>query len=234
MSGSWADSRLGPVLLPDWPAPPRVRALTTLRATGEPDWTALPALPQWLQQVHGAVVADLDHTDVDHTDLRTADAAVTARAGVVCAVRTADCLPVLLAATDGSAVAAAHAGWRGLAGGVLQHTVAALRLRASAGVALRAWLGPAIGPANFEVGDEVRAAFVQVDSAAEACFTANARGRWQCDLYALARQRLSQAGVSDVHGGGLCTYDDAQRFYSWRRARDAGRLASLIWLAPQL
>jgi copper oxidase (laccase) domain-containing protein len=123
MSGSWADSRLGPVLLPDWPAPPGVRALTTLRATGEPDWTALPALPQWLQQVHGAVVADLDHTD-----LRTADAAVTARAGVVCAVRTADCLPVLLAATDGSAVAAAHAGWRGLAGGVLQHTVAALRL----------------------------------------------------------------------------------------------------------
>ena len=234
MSGSWADSRLGPVLLPDWPAPPRVRALTTLRATGEPDWTALPALPQWLQQVHGAVVADLDHTDVDHTDLRTADAAVTARAGVVCVVRTADCLPVLLAATDGSAVAAAHAGWRGLADGVLQHTVAALRLRASAGVALRAWLGPAIGPANFEVGDEVRAAFVQVDSAAEACFTANARGRWQCDLYALARQRLSQAGVSDVHGGGLCTYDDAQRFYSWRRARDAGRMASLIWLAPQL
>lgn len=232
MSGCLRDPRLGPVLLPDWPAPPRVRALTTLCSASEPDWSVLPSLPQWLQQVHGTVVVDLDHTDFDHTGLRIADAALTGRAGVVCVVRTADCLPVLLAASDGSAVAAAHAGWRGLAGGVLQNTVAALRQRASAGVALRAWLGPAIGPANFEVGDDVRAAFVQVDAAAHACFAANARGRWQCDLYALARQRLAQAGVSDVYGGGLCTYADPQRFYSWRRARDAGRMASLIWLEP--
>lgn len=221
------ESRLGPVLLPDWTPPPRVRALTTLRAAAAPDWSVLPSAPNWLQQVHGAAVADLDQAAE-----RTADAAVTARAGTVCVVRTADCLPVLLAASDGSAVAAAHAGWRGLAGGVLQQSVEALRRRATPGVALQAWLGPAIGPDNFEVGDEVRAAFVQVNAAAASGFVANHRGRWQCDLYALARQALARSGIAAVAGGGCCTVADSQRFYSWRRERASGRMASLIWLAP--
>ena len=221
------DPRLGPVLLPDWTAPAGVYALTTLRSARDPDWSALPSAPNWLQQVHGTTVVDLDHSAE-----RTADAAVTTRPGTVCVVRTADCLPVLLAASDGSAVAAAHAGWRGLAGGVLQQTADALRSRATPGVALQAWLGPAIGPQNFEVGDEVRAAFVQVDAAAEHCFVANARGRWQCDLFALARLALAASGVTKVQGGGYCTVADSARFYSWRRERASGRMASLIWIAP--
>ena len=245
------------VIVPDWPAPPAVRAAFTLRMGGVSaapfdslnvgahagDAGAavtenrrrvraqlrLPAEPLWLEQVHGIEVADLDaacgRASVPHP---RADAAIARRAGSVCAMQVADCMPVLFAARDGCAVAAAHAGWRGLAAGVLEATLARL---AVAPAGLIAWLGPAIGPAHFEVGGEVRAAFLAHDAAAAAAFTANTRGRWQCDLNALARRRLSAAGVTAVFGGGWCTYSDPLRFFSYRRAGRCGRMAALIWLA---
>jgi len=146
----------------------------------------------------------------------------------VCAVRVADCLPVLLADTSDRCVGIAHAGWRGLAAGVLEATVAAMREQGSARQI--AWLGPAIGPAAFEVGDEVHAEFCRTDPGANDCFTAGAPGKWHADLYVLARRRLAAAGVNEVTGGGYCTRTDAERFYSYRRDRDTGRMAALIWL----
>jgi YfiH family protein len=187
----------------------------------------LPAEPLWLEQVHGIEVADLDAARGGAPHL-TADAAIARRAASVCAIQVADCMPVLFAARDGCAVAAAHAGWRGLAAGVLEATLARL---AVAPAGLIAWLGPAIGAAHFEVGGEVRAAFLAHDAAAAAAFTANTRGRWQCDLNALVRRRLSAAGVTAVFGGGWCTYSDPLRFFSYRRAGRCGRMAALIWLA---
>ncbi len=224
---------------PDWPAPAGVQALVTTRIAG--DFAAgaqlpaqLPAAPHWLRQVHGVQVADLDLPQPISPE---ADAAVTGRRGVVCVVRTADCLPVLFAAGDGTAVAAAHAGWRGLAAGILETTVAALRVRIRPGTAVQAWLGPAIGPANFEVGAEVRDAFLAHDAGCGSAFSAGAPGRWMCDLYALARRRLAALGIARVSGGGLCTYADEARFHSHRRdvqhrGLDAtGRMASFVWLA---
>ncbi|WP_018749082.1 peptidoglycan editing factor PgeF [Chitiniphilus shinanonensis] len=239
-----------PLLHPDWPVPERVRALVTTRIGGvsaapyaslnlgdhvgdAPDAVAenrrrvgalLPAEPLWLQQVHGTVVARLD----DDQPLRIADAAVARGAGRVCVVMTADCLPVLFCDRAGSVVGAAHAGWRGLADGVLEATVAAM------GVAPRdvlAWFGPAIGPDAFEVGDEVRAVFVAHDAAATAAFRpGRAPGKWWADLYLLARQRLVALGVTAIHGGEHCTVGDAARFFSYRRDGVTGRMASLIWL----
>ena len=172
-------------------------------------------------------MADLDAARGGGPHL-TADAAIARRAASVCAIQVADCMPVLFAARDGCAVAAAHAGWRGLAAGVLEATLARL---AVAPAGLIAWLGPAIGAAHFEVGGEVRAAFLAHDAAAAAAFTANTRGRWQCDLNALVRRRLSAAGVTAVFGGGWCTYSDPLRFFSYRRAGRCGRMAALLWLA---
>jgi polyphenol oxidase len=226
-------------LIPDWPAPANVRALVTTRAHGnladhvgdaESAVAArraqlhrhLPDEPLWLKQVHGVrcVRAGSAIAGVE------ADASVTATVGKVCAVLTADCLPVLLCDDAGSVVAAAHAGWRGLAAGVLEAAVAAM---ATPGERLMAWLGPAIGPAAFEVGDEVRAAFVADDRGADAAFMAHGDGKWLCDLYVLARRRLNALGVAQVAGGGLCTFTDEQHFYSYRRERNTGRMASLIW-----
>ncbi len=203
----------------DWPAPDGVVAGTTLRGWGE---APLPVdgEPCWLTQVHGNCVVDAGACESPPE----ADASVSTRDDV-CVVRTADCLPVLLAATDGTVVAAAHAGWRGLAAGVLENTLAAMPVDAAN---VLAWFGPAISQNAFEVGDEVREAFVDQDGAAVSCFARNARGRWQADLYALARQRLAAVGVTNVHGGGLCTYADADRFYSYRRNPDCGRLVSFI------
>ena len=239
-------------LLPDWPAPAAVRALVTTRAGGvsRPPYDSCnlgdhvgdaeaavlanrarldhalggagPVL--WLTQVHG-------HDVVDAGGWRPgvhADAAWCDRPGPVCAVLTADCLPVLLCDREGTRVAAAHAGWRGLAAGVLEATVAAL------GVApdrLLAWLGPAIGPAAYEVDGAVRDAFVGADPGAAPAFAATRPGHWRADLYALARRRLAGAGVDAIHGGGLCTASDAARFYSYRRDRVTGRMASLVWIA---
>jgi len=155
------------------------------------------------------------------------DASVAWGAGRVCAIRVADCMPVLFAARDGSAVGAAHAGWRGLAGGVLEATVERLGVPASH---LIAWMGPAIGQANFEVGDDVRTAFIATDPDAASAFVPNARGRWQCDLYALGRRRLAAMGVAGVYGGGWCTFADSERFFSFRRNAQTGRMAALIWI----
>ena len=236
---------------PEWPAPQGVTALTTTRPGGVSRGSfasmnlaahvgddagavtanrqalraalELPAEPLWLSQVHGTGVVDAGDGTGDAAP--QADASISRVPGKACAVLTADCLPVLLASRDGGAVAAAHAGWRGLAAGVVEAVVARLGIPPDT---LLAWLGPAISQPAFEVGDEVRAAFVADDPEAAAAFVPNAAGRWQADLYALARRRLSVAGVGAVYGGGECTYRDADRFFSYRREARCGRMASII------
>ncbi|HET6396886.1 MAG TPA: peptidoglycan editing factor PgeF [Pseudoxanthomonas sp.] len=250
------------ILPADWPAPPGVAAFTTLRhgagasappfdrfnlgarSGDEPAAVAanraglvqrfgLPSAPHWLRQVHGTAVLRFDAPAASAAaldDEPEADAAVTAVPGTVLAILTADCLPVVFAAGDGSEVGAAHAGWRGLAAGVLEATVAAMRTPAPR---LRAWLGPAAGPQAYEVGEEVRAAFVAGDPQAASAFAATRPGHWRADLYALARRRLQAAGLpaAAIHGGGLCTISDPHRFYSHRRDARTGRMATVAWLA---
>jgi YfiH family protein len=186
----------------------------------------LPGAPVWLNQVHGANVVDAAAV----RGVPDADASFTTRPGVVCAIMTADCLPVLFADRAGTVVGAAHAGWRGLAQGVLQNTV--MRMREAGAGDITAWLGPAIGPRAFEVGAEVRAAFAGADPATAAAFAAQAGGKYLADIYLLARLALAGCGVRQVGGGGFCTVDDAARFYSYRRDRVTGRMASLVWIRP--
>lgn len=236
---------------PDWPAPASVRAVCSTRVGGVSQTPyeslnlgdhvgdaagavvsnrsalrralQLPAEPCWLEQVHGSCAVDV----AVQTLPCQADAAYTDQAGVVCAVLTADCLPLLLCDRAGTRVAAVHAGWRGLAGGVIERAVESFTVPGSE---LLAWLGPAIGPRAFEVGDEVRAEFIAHDAAAVSAFNAARAGHWYADLYLLARQRLATRAVSAVYGGEHCTYTDAQRFFSYRRDGSTGRMASLIWL----
>ena len=238
----------------DWHAPPGVRAGVTSRVGGVSRGPfasfnlaahvgdaaaavsanrarlvaalALPAEPLWLNQVHGGAVVVHGGTG----PAPTADAAVAFEPGRVLAVLTADCLSIVLAARDGSRLGIAHAGWRGLAAGVVEATVRALELPAAAVVA---WLGPAIGPAAFEVGDEVRSAFVDPDPGAAAAFAPNTRGRWQADLARLARRRLTALGLTDIGGVPACTATDAERYYSYRRGTPTGRMATLAWLGPR-
>jgi len=192
--------------------------------------SVLPGEPCWLDQVHGTEVLEL--TEPLGAPAR-ADAAVTTRPGVVLAVLTADCLPVLMTDVDGKVVGAAHAGWRGLAAGVLENTVAAARALAPGARGWRAWLGPAIGQAAFEVGDDVRQAFMQADPQAAACFAVGlSPGKWQADLVGLARRRLSRAGIDRVAIEPVCTHRDAGRFYSYRRDGATGRMGSFIWIDP--
>jgi len=188
--------------------------------------TLLPTPPVWLRQVHGIRVADADAARSAGAEPE-ADAAVARRPGTVCAVLAADCLPVLLADEAATVVGIAHAGWRGLCGGVLEATVDAMQVAPDR---LLAWLGPAIGPRVYEVGDEVRAAFLAREEASAQAFCPARPGHWLLDLYAVARQRLAAHGVAQVHGGGLCTYSDPAHFYSHRRDRSTGRMAALIWL----
>lgn len=251
------------ILFPRWPAPAGIRAAFTLRTGDgvsqapfdtcniaahvgdEPRAVAenrarlrasleLPAEPAWLEQVHGSRVIDLGREDLvgsaSDGSPRAADGVVTRLASRVCAIQVADCMPVLFTAADGSVVGAAHAGWRGLAQGVLEATVKAMETPPEE---LLVWLGPAIGQAHFEVGEEVRTALMAVDSGAAAAFIANPQGRWQCDLHALARRKLASLGVSGpcVFGGSWCTYADAGRFFSYRRDGRCGRMAALIWRA---
>ncbi|MBU2677637.1 MAG: peptidoglycan editing factor PgeF [Gammaproteobacteria bacterium] len=204
----------------DWPAPAAILAGTTLR-TGCLDAVGLPGDPCWLNQVHGVDVVSAGPYD----NAPDADACVGQAPGDVCVVRTADCLPVLFCAADGTEIAAAHAGWRGLAAGVLEATVAHM---SHAPQDLLVWMGPAISQPAFEVGDEVREAFVAGDDGAAGCFLANDRGRWQADLYALARRRLAATGVNAIYGGGFCTFADQQRFFSYRRDADCGRMISFV------
>lgn len=239
-------------IVPDWPAPPNVRSLVTTRSGGvstgpyaglnlgshvadEPAAVEcnrrllaahLPSEPAWLEQVHGTEVVSAD----DPTASRCGDGVVARQAGAVCAVMTADCLPVLFCDDAGAVVAAAHAGWRGLLGGVLERTVESMQVPPGQ---IQAWLGPAIGPQAFEVGGEVRDAFCAHAQAAEEAFAAGERpGKWLADIYLLARQRLHAAGVMRISGGGECTVADAGRFYSYRRDGVTGRFASLVWIDP--
>lgn len=210
------------VIRPEWPAPANVRAIMTTRNTGEAELRALlPGEPAWLRQTHGTRVVKLDETETS-SDFG-ADAATTTSRRRVCAIRVADCMPVLLADDSGGVIGAAHAGWRGLCAGVLENTVAAM---AVPGKELIAWLGPAIGPKVYEVGDEVRAAFEEKDA-----FSPTRPGHWLLDLYAVARRRLRACGVERVFGGGYCTYSDPARFHSYRRDRTSARMAALLWLA---
>jgi YfiH family protein len=221
---SWAKTQrmTDGLIIPDWPAPENVFAGTTTRhATAH----QLPADVHFLNQVHGATVVTAAEVRRAASAM-DADAVVGDERGDICAIRTADCLPVLFCSADGRHIAAAHAGWRGLAAGVLENTVAALQCRAGD---LIAWFGPAISQANFEVGEDVRAAFVGADPAAATLFVPNDRGRWQADLYGLARQRLRICGVMTIYGGDWCTYAE-QRFYSYRRAADTGRMVSFVAL----
>jgi len=219
---------VAPLIRPEWPAHPRVRAFVTTRSSGDAMRFAaqgslsglVPREPVWLRQVHGTRVVDADAAPPG----AEADAAIARRTGTVCAVRMADCLPVLLSDAEGRVAGAAHAGWRGLAAGVIEATIAAM---AVPGSRLVAWLGPAIGPQSYEVGDDVRAAFRGHESA----FRPSRNGRWLLDLYAVARARLAAAGVTGVHGGGYCTYRDSERFFSYRRDRASERMAALVWLA---
>jgi len=194
---------------------------------------ALPSEPHWLRQVHGVDVVRFDVPAVAASVAiaaegaeREADASVTSTSGSVLAILTADCLPVVFAANDGGEVAAAHAGWRGLAAGVLERTVAAMQAPPAN---IMAWLGPAAGPTTYEIGLEVFDAFVSRDARSETAFIATRPGHWRVDLYALARMRLADAGLTRVFGGGLCTISDPQRFYSHRRDQGGGRMATVIW-----
>jgi YfiH family protein len=242
---SWLDA--------DWPAPPGVRVLSTFRSGGSsaapyaslnlgnhvgdhPAAVAenrrllakvagLPAEPEWLTQVHGVNVADLDAVGT----LGPADAAFTRRPLRVCAILTADCLPIMFAAESGDTVAAAHAGWRGLSAGVIEATVRAVGLSPHR---LVAWLGPAIGPQHFEVGAEVREVFLKGESKDGDAFSMNERGRFMADLYLLARRRLERLGISRIYGGGECTFSGEDRYFSHRRDGLTGRQATLIWREP--
>jgi YfiH family protein len=237
-------------IVPDWPAPARVCALSTTRngaggasfdlARDRPEGEAsrselrrwLPADPVWLTQVHGATICDATGASGGRpSPPPVADGAFARVASVVCAVQSADCLPVLFTNREGSVVAAAHAGWRGLAAGVLEAALAAMRVSPAE---VCAWLGPAIGPRAFEVGADVFAAHCSVDPSAAECFVSYRSGKWLADLFALARRRLHRAGVTAIHGGGRCTVTEAATFYSYRRdgAAAAGRMATLIWIAP--
>lgn len=195
----------------------------------------LPSAPRWLRQVHGTAVFDTEAGTIDGLPVTAgdaepeADAAVTRRAGVVLAVLHADCLPVLLCSDDGLVLGAAHAGWRGLAAGVVEATMAAMRVP---GERVIAWLGPAAGPAHYEVGEAVRAAFIDGDAGAASAFVATRPGHWCVDLYALARRRLAALGVTRIHGGGRCTIGEPDAFFSHRREARTGRMASLLWREP--
>lgn len=233
-------------LQPDWSAPDHIKAVSTTRLGGcsQPPWDSLnlaghvgdnpahvvanrqtvqqalnlPGEPHWLTQVHGVAVSVTGEAE--------ADATYTETPAKVCAVMTADCLPVLFTDRQGYGVAAAHAGWRGLLAGVLENTVACFPQADQ----VMAWLGPAIGPQAFEVGDAVREQFIQCQAEAARAFVAGRPGHWYANIYQLARQRLQACGVMQISGGGLCTYADAARFFSYRRDRVTGRMASLVWM----
>lgn len=238
-------------IVPDWPAPAGVRAFVTTREggvsggeyasmnlgdRGGDDAAAvarnrllvrehLPAMPRWLVQVHGTAVADLDSLRED--EVATADAAAVSVPGRVAVVLVADCMPVFLARADGRRIAVAHAGWRGLSAGIVENALRALGGDPSEAIA---WLGPAIGPCAFEVGLEVKQAFLEADAGAEGAFRPHGEGKVLADLYALARRRLARAGVASIHGGGSCTFSEPERFFSHRRSRESGRMGAFAWI----
>lgn len=236
-------------LVPDWPAPVQVRALQTTRLGGVSSApydslnlashvgdaplavarnrmllnTLLPSEPVWLEQVHGTLVVNADAASCRPQ----ADACIARHRAAVCAVMTADCLPVLLCDRSGTVVGAAHAGWKGLAAGVVEATLRAMQV---APQQLIAWLGPAISQRAFEVGGEVRAAFIAAQPQAASAFIPGQNGKWRADLYALARMRLNALGVTQIYGGNFCTFSEPERYFSFRRDAVTGRMATFIWL----
>ncbi|TXI43650.1 MAG: peptidoglycan editing factor PgeF [Lysobacter sp.] len=267
MTAASSEAAATPWIEAAWPAPPGVRAFTTLRygagrslspfdtfnlgnrtaADGDDpavvernraeliERAALPSAPRWLKQVHGTDVLRFDGPVVEDAAAEehavkelVADAAATSRPGVVLAILTADCLPVVFAADDGREIAAAHAGWPGLSAGMLEATVAAMRAPPER---VLAWIGPCAGPARYEIGVEVRERFLAWGDAAEVAFVATRPGHWLVDLPAIARMRLARVGVHRVYGGDLCTISDSARFFSHRRDGRTGRMASLVWWA---
>ncbi len=237
------------LIIPNWPAPANVKALQTTRADGVSVSpydslnlgdhvgdaplavarnrvllnTLLPSEPVWLEQAHGTLVANADHASC----LPQADACIARHRAAVCVVMTADCLPVLLCDKQGSVVGAAHAGWKGLAAGVIEATVQAMNV---APQNLMAWLGPAISQDAFEVGDEVRAAFIAAQPQALTAFIPGQHGKWLADLSALARLRLNALGITQIYGGDFCTYREREHFFSYRRDGVTGRMGTFIWL----
>ncbi|MDP2902180.1 MAG: peptidoglycan editing factor PgeF [Methylovulum sp.] len=247
-------------ITPDWPAPAIVHAATTLRTGGVSvgvfnslnaalhvgdnaefvrqnraiikGMLDLPEEPAWLEQIHGNQVVDAARRDL----LQQADASYTNEPGIVCAVMTADCLPLLVCASDGSQVAAIHAGWKGLLAGVICNTLAAMQIppsppfcKGGAGGDLLVWLGPAIGSSCFEVGDDVRDVFLQKSTAFSTAFKSQGSGKWLADIYQLARIDLAAMGITEIYGGTFCTFTEEDRFYSYRRDKETGRMATLIW-----
>lgn len=244
-------------IIPNWPAPAHVKSLFTTRSGGVSHGengiyaslnlgahvndnpidvernrvllrAHLPAEPKWLKQVHGAVPVWIEHATAA---IPEGDAVYSRKSGVVCAIMVADCLPVFLCDAAGTVVAIAHAGWRGLAGGIIERTIEAMQVERNN---LLAWLGPAIGPTYFEVGADVYEAFVRHNPLADKAFVAASKQhekKWFADIFLLARQRLMENGVTSIYGGGVCTYSNPQRFYSYRRDGETGRMAALIWLA---
>jgi purine-nucleoside/S-methyl-5'-thioadenosine phosphorylase / adenosine deaminase len=242
-------SLLEHLIIPDWPAPANVRALQTTRTGGISSApydsfnlgdhvgdaplavernrmllnTLLPSEPVWLEQAHGTLVANADLASC----LPQADACIARHRSAVCVVMTADCLPLLLCDRQGSVVGTAHAGWKGLAAGVIEATVRAMDV---APQNLMAWLGPAISQDAFEIGEEVRAAFIAVQPQSASAFVPGLKGKWLADIYALARLRLNALGITSIHGGGYCTYRERERFFSYRREGVTGRMGTFIWL----
>lgn len=236
-------------IIPNWPAPANVKAMQTTRLGGSSAApydslnlgdhvgdaplsvahnrmllnTLLPSEPVWLEQKHGTIVVNADSASC----LPQADACIARHRAAVCVVMTADCLPVLLCDTQGSVVGVAHAGWKGLAAGVIEATVQAMDV---APQNLIAWLGPAISQDAFEVGDEVRAAFVATQPQAAAAFISGQHSKWFADIYALARFRLGELGITNIYGGDYCTYRERERFFSYRRDGATGRMGTFIWL----
>jgi len=237
------------LIIPDWPAPANVKTLQTTRSGGIScapyDYfnlgdhvgdaplavernrmllnTLLPSEPVWLEQAHGTLVANADQASC----LPQADACITRHRSAVCVVLTADCLPVLLCDSQGSVAGAVHAGWKGLAAGVIEATVRAMDV---APQSLMAWLGPAISLDAFEISEEVRAAFIAVQPKSATTFVPGLKGKWFADIYALARLRLYALGITSIHGGGYCTFRDRDRFFSYRRDGVTGRMGTFIWL----
>ena len=242
------------LLIPNWPAPANVKAAVSTRLGGYSEgcyaslnvgdhvgdneqhvlqnracfWQVaqMPAEPVWLQQVHGTRVLTLNRANHNSHHGQQADGSITTDSGVVCTVMTADCLPLLLCDSAGRQVAAVHAGWRGLCDGIIEQAVAQFANTAE----VLAYLGPAISQSAFEVGPEVRAAFISSAAEAEQAFVPGAAGKWQADLYLLARQRLQAAGVFQIYGGDYCTYAQQELFFSYRRDGKTGRMAASIWL----
>ncbi len=236
-------------LIPNWPAPSNIRALQTTRIGGFSRApydslnlgshvndapldvarnrmllnTLMPSEPVWLEQVHGILVANADSASC----LPQADACIATHRSAVCVVMTADCLPVLLCDQQGTVVGAVHAGWKGLAAGVIEATVQAMNVPAQS---LMAWLGPAISRDAFEVGAEVREIFIDTDPQASAAFVVGQRGKWLADIYSLARLRLNALGITSINGGNCCTYTEAEKFFSYRRDGLTGRMGTFIWL----